>query len=43
MQCISIWILLFSSVCAFNYFDDFLDLIDPDPAEYDNLIKHIKK
>lgn len=43
ITCILLNLLVFSSISAQNYFDELLDLIDPNPAEYDTLIKHIKK
>ena len=42
-KCILVLLVIVSISESFNYFDELLDLIDPNPAEYDTLIKHIKK
>ena len=42
-KCILVLLVIVSISESFNYFDEMLDLIDPNPAEYDTLIKHIKK
>ena len=42
-KCILVLLAICSISESFNYFDELLDLIDPNPADYDTLIKHIKK